>query len=483
MSLLFASIPPKRLAFAITSASSTFILNNIKSFDGENDVAPSDLGTQHYVCFRNDTGTIAEFMEIDPATLIAGGPITIVRRGLNFYGNRTLETTALKLDFPANTICMLGTDVPQIFQYLKEYIDAAAIAGAVPASTTAAGIVVEASQAEVNAGTITKTISAVVYKLFAPLDKLLALFASETQQGLVEEATDAEVTAGTATGATGAKLFITPAKLLTRTNTISAAINLPFIEQEIPINSGTATIASSQYVMASNTTGSVLFIAFVLSTATTTANIYRLTKDSVSGKYYITHSTTLTITAGTLAGIAVTSSSLFVLCQVASVDTIRRYDIADLANVTTFTYSGGTIRDRAFSDGTDLYIRSAATTFDRYTLAGTIATNAGTVTFTGSHTQSGATSDGTNVWIVDATTNSTINGTGLNVNKYALAGGAIVSSTTMKLWMNAYLNWFPTNSGQVLFMTSSRTLGIGGSYSEGTTITGTITKIMAITLP
>ena len=39
--------------------------------------------------------------------------------------------------------------------------------------------------------------------------------ASETVRGLVEEATDAEVTAGTATGATGAKLFITPAKLAT----------------------------------------------------------------------------------------------------------------------------------------------------------------------------------------------------------------------------------------------------------------------------
>lgn len=39
--------------------------------------------------------------------------------------------------------------------------------------------------------------------------------ASETNKGIVEEATDAEVTAGTATGGTSAKLFITPAKLLT----------------------------------------------------------------------------------------------------------------------------------------------------------------------------------------------------------------------------------------------------------------------------
>lgn len=37
--------------------------------------------------------------------------------------------------------------------------------------------------------------------------------ASETTRGIVEEATDAEVVARTATGATGAKLFITPAKI------------------------------------------------------------------------------------------------------------------------------------------------------------------------------------------------------------------------------------------------------------------------------
>jgi len=37
--------------------------------------------------------------------------------------------------------------------------------------------------------------------------------ASETTKGIAEEATDAEITAGTATGGTGAKLFVTPAKL------------------------------------------------------------------------------------------------------------------------------------------------------------------------------------------------------------------------------------------------------------------------------
>lgn len=43
--------------------------------------------------------------------------------------------------------------------------------------------------------------------------------ASETVRGIVEEATDAEVAAGTATGGTGAKLFITPAKFATYNTT------------------------------------------------------------------------------------------------------------------------------------------------------------------------------------------------------------------------------------------------------------------------
>jgi len=39
--------------------------------------------------------------------------------------------------------------------------------------------------------------------------------ASETQAGIVQEATDLQVTNGSATGSTGAKLFVTPAKLAT----------------------------------------------------------------------------------------------------------------------------------------------------------------------------------------------------------------------------------------------------------------------------
>lgn len=49
--------------------------------------------------------------------------------------------------------------------------------------------------------------------------------ASETVSGLVEEATDAEITAGTNIGGTGAKLFITPGKLRTTLNTATAGLS------------------------------------------------------------------------------------------------------------------------------------------------------------------------------------------------------------------------------------------------------------------
>ncbi len=175
MSLFFLSIPPKKLSQSITSASSTFRLNNIKSWKRTSlgvliDLAQSDFGTRAFGCFRNDTGTKIEIFEFDPAT-IASTNITILKRGLDFNGDLSTETTAYKLDWSANeTTVQLGTDIPQLFEYLKEYIDAASIAGAVPASTTAAGIVEEATQAEAIANTVTGGTGS---KLFVPLDKMI----------------------------------------------------------------------------------------------------------------------------------------------------------------------------------------------------------------------------------------------------------------------------------------------------------------------
>lgn len=58
--------------------------------------------------------------------------------------------------------------------------------------------------------------------------------ASETTRGIVQEATDAQVTAGTATGATGAKLFVTPAKLATRIASFTAPIVRTYLNAASP---------------------------------------------------------------------------------------------------------------------------------------------------------------------------------------------------------------------------------------------------------
>lgn len=87
--------------------------------------------------------------------------------------------------------------------------------------------------------------------------------ASETTKGIVEEATDAEVTAGTATGATGAKLFVTPAKLTTR---LSSLLNTSksFTATEsittgdaVIVGTGSDSIASNSNVPASTGTNTL----------------------------------------------------------------------------------------------------------------------------------------------------------------------------------------------------------------------------------
>ena len=109
--------------------------------------------------------------------------------------------------------------------YLWDNNDSQWVAGSITeianADETQKGIVEEATDVETQAGT---SIGGSLAKLFVSPAKLLTWFASlvsagtfipanasETAKGIVEEATDAETIAGTASG-TLAKLFITPAK-------------------------------------------------------------------------------------------------------------------------------------------------------------------------------------------------------------------------------------------------------------------------------
>lgn len=119
------SIPPKHLAQGITSASTSFMLDNILQWDGSTNLAAADFGTVAYGVFRNPENTQVEFFSWDPAT-VASSAITILSRGLDYAGaDPTASDAARKLDWPAyDTIVELGSHPPQLFhEYLTKSRD------------------------------------------------------------------------------------------------------------------------------------------------------------------------------------------------------------------------------------------------------------------------------------------------------------------------------------------------------------------------
>lgn len=152
MSFKPTSVPTKRLSASITSTQLTFKLDDITAWNGIA-LTAADFGTQAYGVFRNGRRDLIEIFEFDPAT-IASASITIVRRGLNFNGDRTTEVAGNKLEWTAgDTFVDLGTDTPQLWQYLEDYINDVAISGAPNASETVKGIVQQATLAQRKAGT------------------------------------------------------------------------------------------------------------------------------------------------------------------------------------------------------------------------------------------------------------------------------------------------------------------------------------------
>lgn len=163
----FASVPSKTLATSINAAATSIQVSDIKGWDGVALVA-ADFGTELWCVLRDSTNTFMELMQIDPTT-IANSSITIIKRGLDFYGGST-EISANKLTWVKNdTIVELGSNPPQMYKAILDYIDTIAIAGAPTASTIL--------------------------------------------QGLVQIPTQAQVLSKTATGSTGASLAVTPALL------------------------------------------------------------------------------------------------------------------------------------------------------------------------------------------------------------------------------------------------------------------------------
>ncbi len=152
-SIKFLSVPPKFLYQSILSTSTSFKLSSIAGWDGE-DLTTADFGDIAYGAFLSSDNSILELFSFDPTT-IDDTSIDFIDRGLPFTGGPT-PVTANALDWPSGTTkVMLGTDTPQVLQWLKDYIDSVALAGGPDASTTTQGFVQIPTQAQVDAGTST----------------------------------------------------------------------------------------------------------------------------------------------------------------------------------------------------------------------------------------------------------------------------------------------------------------------------------------
>lgn len=243
--------------------------------------------------------------------------------------------------------------------------------------------------------------------------------------------------------------------------------------QIIPYYAGTATTSSSAFKVTSDIDGSAMYFAF--QTAATTLTIQRLAKLSTTGQYIITHETTLTITAS-LSGhsVAVVGSYVYlsVIHNSGATKIVRRYDKADLANVTTITVSGTDFDDAhaSFGDGTNLYVSDVAAagddyTFNKYTISGATITFDSAITYTNAgfgNSVPMVISDGTNVFMV-----SNISTTNFAVKRYAFTGGAVAATgTTYYMYASAY----PNISGgggvqQAMTMYRSGVIGIVSAHT------------------
>lgn len=114
MSIIPVTISPKKLAQTISSTATSFKLNNIQRWDGQ-DLTPADFGTEAYCVFINSSRTQIEIFKFDPAT-IADASITIIARGLPFNGGDTPDISRQYAWTSNDTVVQLGTDAPQLFR-------------------------------------------------------------------------------------------------------------------------------------------------------------------------------------------------------------------------------------------------------------------------------------------------------------------------------------------------------------------------------
>lgn len=205
--------------------------------------------------------------------------------------------------------------------------------------------------------------------------------ASETTKGIVQEATDAQVTAGTATGSTGAKLIVTPAKLATRLatlppNTIThdfssyttsahgysdvvaiggttgTGLALNITGQPPQITDAATHLAGADNIYSYVILGNYVYILLrETSTAPDTWAVYRLDKSNIAAAGTLMTFSGAVVLTNTNTGLWMTSDGTYFYINYAAGSSANSYVLAKYSlSGTTFTYvSSITCGSLAFS--------------------------------------------------------------------------------------------------------------------------------------
>lgn len=295
--------------------------------------------------------------------------------------------------------------------------------------------------------------------------------ASETTRGIVEEATDAEVTAGTATGGTGAKLFVTPAKLATR---LTALIpTYPLVQQSIP----TITYASYQ-----GGTCAPDGSAFYLVRASANA-IDRYERDTTTGFYFRTHTVDATFLFDQPTGVIQIGIYIYLFGDDNANIQCRRFLAAYLTGETTMTVPtvsslNGAVT--AWTNGTSAYVisQNSNTTARQWSLSGTTFSAVSTATVASTlltETPQFSVWDGTSAYLI-----ANSDSTQVAIKKITTIDGSAVSTTTKLL---STIGGADTGAVGIPLNTNSMYIGkISNNFNATTDVSSTI-NLFPITKP
>ena len=318
---------------------------------------------------------------------------------------------------------------------------------------------------------------------------LSAVNASETVKGVVEEATDAEVLAGTATGATGAKLFVTPAKLVTNLPSMTGGNLIVSMTAEENLTAGNPVgvsnnmankVALAYYTSKTVTTSFTAAVGFVgnvnpYCSIATDKFVFADTQTSNDTLYVTVGSVALatkTLTLGT--SVAVTADISGTIYAVSKLDTDKFIVFyAEDASATIINYRIGTVSGTTITLGDAALFTTGATAVN-YLGSEFLSTDKGVMVY--------KTSTVTDARVIAFTTSGTIATPGtpsaLNANVDGNADTAVVKIDTDKFIIVSVTEGY----AQAGTCVGGTTITLGSAAQYATTYANTI-EFFAVASP